>query len=105
MTSFDDKEKAAENKYARDKELEFKVHARGHKLFGLWAAGKLGLLGEEAEIYATSIVHIHLETHSHKDMLEKIKADLLEKSLKFSDHDLQTELNKAEVLAKKQIQG
>ena len=38
MTSFNEREKAFENKYKHDQELQFKVEARRNKLLGLWAA-------------------------------------------------------------------
>ena len=37
MSQFDDRKKAAENKFSHDKELEFKATARRNKLLGQWA--------------------------------------------------------------------
>ena len=42
MTTFDDRKNAFEKKFAHDEELRFKAMARRNKLFGLWAAGRLG---------------------------------------------------------------
>ncbi|NBO19216.1 MAG: DUF1476 family protein, partial [Proteobacteria bacterium] len=49
MTTFDDRDKAFENKFAHDEELKFKIHARAVKLLGLWAAGLLGKNTQESE--------------------------------------------------------
>ena len=46
MTTFDEREKAFESKFAHDEELRFKSTVRRNKLFGLWAAEKLGLSGD-----------------------------------------------------------
>ena len=45
MTTFDDREKSFERKFAMDEELKFKSEQRRNKLLGEWAAGKLGLTG------------------------------------------------------------
>ena len=43
MTTFDDRERAFENKYAHDEEMRFRAEARRDRLLGLWAAGLMGL--------------------------------------------------------------
>ena len=40
MTTFDDREKAFETKFAHDSEMQFRAEARRNKLLGLWAAGR-----------------------------------------------------------------
>ena len=42
MTTFDDREKAMENKFSHDMDLQFKARARKNNMLGLWAAGLLG---------------------------------------------------------------
>ena len=49
MTTFDDREKGFESKYALDQEQEFKAVARRNKLLGLWAAEKMGLSADSAD--------------------------------------------------------
>src|ERR1700758_5205646 len=61
MTTFDKREEAFERQFAHDEELKFKATARRNKMLGLWAAGKLGLAGAEAENYARSIVLAEFE--------------------------------------------
>ena len=56
MTTFDEREKAFENKFEHDMELQFKARARSNKLLGLWAAGLMGKSGEAAEAYGRDIV-------------------------------------------------
>ena len=45
MTTFDDREKSYEKKFALDEELKFRSEQRRNKLIGEWAAAKLGLSG------------------------------------------------------------
>jgi hypothetical protein len=88
MTTFDEREKAFERKFAHDEELRFKSTVRRNKLTGLWAAEKLGLSGEEAEAYAKSIVKADFQEAGDADVLRKLKADLAAKGIDMSDDDL-----------------
>jgi hypothetical protein len=76
MTTFDDRQKAFEAKFAHDADLKFKVAARRDKLVGLWAAGKLGLSGDAADAYAKSTVIADLEEAGDEDVVRKLVADL-----------------------------
>lgn len=76
MTTFDDREKAFENKFAHDAELKFKAEARRNKLLGLWAAGLLGHRDEAAEAYAQTVIIADLEEPGEEDVLEKLTRDL-----------------------------
>ena len=49
MTTFDEREKAFEDKYKHDQELQFKVTVRRNKLLGLWLAEMLGLSRDNVE--------------------------------------------------------
>ena len=42
MSSFDEREKSFEKKFAHDQELQFKVSARRNKYIGEWASKILG---------------------------------------------------------------
>ena len=42
MSSFDEREKSFEKKFAHDEELQFKVSARRNKYIGEWASKILG---------------------------------------------------------------
>ena len=42
MSTFDERKKAFEKKFAHDSEVQFKVEARRNKLLGLWASDLLG---------------------------------------------------------------
>ena len=61
MTSLTEREKAFEAKYEHDQEIAFKVHVRQIKLFGLWAAGRMGLSKDEASAYAKKLIDSDIE--------------------------------------------
>ena len=76
MTTFDDREKAFESKYAHDAEMQFRAEARRNKLTGLWAAGLLGKSGDDAAEYAMSVVNADFEEAGIEDVVRKVAADL-----------------------------
>ena len=76
MTAMNDREKAFENKFAHDAELQFKVNARRNKLLGLWVAEKLGKTGADAEAYAKDVVMSDFEKPGFDDVLAKISGDV-----------------------------
>ena len=76
MTSFDDREKAFEAKFAHDAEMAFKAGARRNKLLGLWAADLMGKTGAAAEAYALDVVKADFEEAGHEDVVRKVAADL-----------------------------
>jgi len=76
MTSFEDRERAFENKFAHDQEMIFKAVARRNKKLGLWAAGLLNKSGSDAEAYAMEVIRADFEEAGHEDVVRKVVADL-----------------------------
>lgn len=104
MTTFDNREKAFETKFAHDEKLDFAVEARLSKLYGLWAAEKLGLDGADADTYAGEVISANLEEPGFDDILRKVRKDFDAKKLDISDHVMQAELDICLAKAKKQIE-
>ena len=76
MTTFDDRERAFENMYARDQEMQFRVTARRNRLLGQWAAKLMGLTEVEAESYAKDVVRADFEEAGDEDVIRKVLGDL-----------------------------
>ncbi|WP_069299419.1 DUF1476 domain-containing protein [Neptunicoccus sediminis] len=76
MSTFDDREKAFENKFAHDAEMQFRAEARRNKLLGLWAADLMGKTGSEAEAYAAEVVKSDFEEAGDEDVFRKVSGDL-----------------------------
>ncbi len=56
MSIVQDRKKANERGSDPEHELELRVAARRNKLLGLWAAERMGMLGDSAVEYALSLV-------------------------------------------------
>ena len=76
MTTFDERKKAFESKFAHDEQLKFKVEARANKLLGIWAAGLLGLRGDEADKYAREVIESDFDEPGQEDVFKKVSSDL-----------------------------
>ncbi|MEX2520781.1 MAG: DUF1476 domain-containing protein [Paracoccaceae bacterium] len=101
MTSFDDRKKGFEKKFAHDAELIFKVAARRNKLLGYWLAEKLG--EADAEAYARSVVVADLEEAGDEDVMRKVMGDIGAKGAAVTEADVRAKLAVLEVQAKEQI--
>jgi hypothetical protein len=88
MTTFDKREEGFEKQFAHDEELKFKATSRRNKLLGLWAAGKMGLSGAEAEAYAKEVVIADFEEQGEDDVFRKVRADLDAKGVKEADEQI-----------------
>ena len=92
MTTFEDREKGYERKFAHDQELKFRATARRNKMLGLWAAEQLGLSGEEAQAYAKEVIKADLEIPGDVDVFRKIRRDFDAKGVQKSDHQIRSKI-------------
>ncbi|HMS21402.1 DUF1476 domain-containing protein [uncultured Sphingorhabdus sp.] len=103
MTTFDDREHAFENKFARDEEFQFKVTARRNKLVGLWAAEKMGLTPEEADAYGKSVVQADFEEAGDEDVIRKLLGDLTSAGVEADEAAIRAALDAKLVEARRQF--
>ena len=88
MTTFEERQKGFERKFAHDEELKFRVTARRNRLLGLWAAGQMGITGDDATAYAREVVKADLAEPGEEDVFRKISADFDAKGVGQSDHQI-----------------
>jgi hypothetical protein len=104
MTTFDEREKGFEARFAHDAEKEFRVTARRNRLIGLWAAERLGLTEAESEAYAKSVVQADFEEAGDEDVIRKLMGDLLKGGVEISDIELRDMLARKTAEARAQIE-
>ena len=100
MTTFDDRERAYESKFAHDAELRFKAEARRNRLLGEWAAGLLGKTGDEARAYAMTVVTADFEEPGEDDVFRKVAADLQGKA---DEATIRTKMAELTLTAREQV--
>ena len=104
MKSFEDRQKGFEAAFQRDQELAFRITARRNRLFGLWAAERLGIpAGDAAEGYAQTVVAADFEAPGDDDVVGKVRSDLAEKGIALTEAELRVELSRAAAEARRQL--
>ena len=105
MTTFDDREKAFEAKFARDEEMLFRVHARRNRLLGEWAAGLMHLTPEEGDAYRKAVVQADFEEAGDEDVIRKLLGDLTGAKVDVSEADIRAKLAEMAIEARRQLLG
>jgi hypothetical protein len=76
MTTFDDRERAFEMKFAQDEEMKFRMIARRNRLLGEWAARLMKLSPAETEAYAKDVIRADFEEAGDDDVIRKVLDDI-----------------------------
>ena len=97
MTTFDDRERGFEKRFALDQEQEFKAAARRNRALGEWAAGLMGLTDKHIAEYAQAVVKSDLEQPGEDDVLRKVFEDLKGSGVQISEGEVRMKM--AELLA------
>lgn len=105
MTTFNDRERSFEKKFALDEELKFKSEQRRNKLLGEWAAGRLGLTGPAVEEYVRAVRKADLASKGDDDVFQKIRTDFDAKQVAVSDAELRRAMADFLAAAMDQIEG
>ena len=103
MTTFDDRQRAFEAKYARDEEMQFRITARRNRLLGHWAARQMGLSETEAETYAKDVVRSDFEEAGDHDVIRKVLGDLTAAGIDCDEDQVRDALRNKEIEARRQI--
>jgi hypothetical protein len=103
MSTFDDRERAFETKYARDQEMQFRITARRNKLLGQWAANLMGLSQAEADAYASDVIRADFEEAGDEDVIRKVLGDLTSAGVECDDNRIRETLAHKTVEARRQL--
>ena len=98
MSSFEDRKKSFEKKFAHDQELQFKVSARRNKYLGEWVSEILGYNSDQEKEYIQSVIKADFAEAGDEDVFRKIKEDLKDKNL--SDEELRKKMDELNEKAK-----
>lgn len=105
MTSFSDKERAEEAKYALDEETQFRIAARRNRLLGGWAAEKMGLTAAEADAYAKEVIQADFEEAGDEDVIRKLLGDLTAAGVDVSEAEIRSALDTKAIEARRSLMG
>jgi hypothetical protein len=98
MSSFDEREKGFEKKFAHDEELQFKISARRNKYIGQWASQILRYNSEQEKEYILSVIKADFAEAGDGDVFRKIKTDLKDNNI--SDEGIRKKMDELNEKAK-----
>ncbi len=101
MSTFDEREKSFEKKFAHDEELQFKVSARRNKYIGKWVSKILGYNPDQEQYYIESVIKADFAEAGDEDVFRKVKADL--KDHKISDEEIRKKMDELNEKAKSEF--
>jgi hypothetical protein len=101
MSTFDDREKGFEKKFALDAEQEFKAAARRNRMLGEWAAGLMGL--ESVDEYVRAVVKSDFEQPGDDDVLRKVFEDLKGSGVAVSEGEVRLKMDELLAQAREAI--
>lgn len=92
MDGMKEREGAFEQKYAIDEELRFKANAQRNRMIGLWAADRLGKIGDAANEYAKEVVRASMERGNEEAVIQKIVHDFNESNVAINEAELRNKM-------------
>ena len=101
MSSFDEREKSFEKKFAHDEELQFKVSARRNKYIGQWVSQILGYNTDQEKEYIQSVIKADFAEAGDEDVFRKVKTDL--KDHKILDEEIRKKMDELNEKAKSEF--
>ena len=101
MSSFEEREKSFEKKFAHDEELQFKVSARRNKYIGEWASKILGYNPDQEKEYILSVIKADFAEAGDEDVFRKVKADLKDHNI--SDEEIRKKMDELNEKAKSEF--
>ncbi|PEQ14370.1 aldolase [Novosphingobium sp. PC22D] len=105
MTTFNDRDRGEEAKYAHDEEMMFRIQARRNRLLGEWAAGEMKLSPAEADAYAKAVVQADFEEAGDEDVIRKLLGDLTSAGVDIDEARVRSALEEKQVEARRQLMG
>ena len=101
MSSFDEREKGFEKKFAHDEELQFKVSARRNKYIGEWASKILCYNPHQEKEYIQSLIKADFAEAGDDYVFRKVKADLKDHNI--SDEEIRKKMDELNEKAKSEF--
>jgi hypothetical protein len=103
MTTFDQREKAAEFGFAREQEVAFRVAAHRNRLLARWAAIKMGLPAEHADRYAAGFAGDEFGEHDVDVIVMRLRDDFLSNGVVVAIADIRGHLENFTKIAMKEL--
>ena len=101
MSTFDEREKSFEKKFAHDEEKQFKISARRNKYLGEWVSSILKFNSDQEKEYIQAVIKYDFKEEGDEDVFQKIKNDL--KMHNISDNEIREKMKELNEKAKSEF--
>jgi len=101
MSSFEDRKKSFEKKFAHDEELQFKISAKRNKYIGEWVSQILGYDDKKKNEYIQDVIKADFAEAGDEDVFRKIKGDL--KNYNKTDDEIRKKMDELNEKAKSEF--
>jgi hypothetical protein len=105
MSTFDEREKGFEKKFAHNADLKFKAESRRNKMLAEWAGAQMGITGAALEDYVKAVRKADLAEKGDDDVMRKVAKDLADKGVKVSETDLRKQMGEFLATAVAQLES
>jgi hypothetical protein len=103
MTTFDDREKANELKFAREEELTFKAAARRNALLAEWAGEEIKYSQEEINEFAAELIKFDLTEKGYEDVFQMLSEKFAASHVEMSEHRIRKAMERLMEVARLDI--
>ncbi|WMT90038.1 DUF1476 domain-containing protein [Pelagibacterium sp. H642] len=104
MSSFDEREKGEEAKFAHDASLRFKAEARRNKHLAHWASAQMGVENaDEIANYVAEVIAADMVEGGHGDVVRKIMADFEARGVSVDANAVEAKIAEFDIQARREI--
>ena len=101
MSTFDERKKSFEKKFAYDEEKQFKISARRNKYLGEWVSSILKFNSDQEKEYIQAVIKSDFKEEGDEDVFQKLKGDL--KKYSISDNEIREKMKELNEKAKSEF--
>jgi hypothetical protein len=104
MSSFEERERAEEARFAHDATLRFKAEARRNKHLAHWASAQMGVSNaDEIANYVAEIIAADMTEAGPADVVRKVKADFDAKGVAIDEVGIEAKIAEFDAQAKAEV--
>jgi len=104
MSSFEERQRGEEAKFAHDAQLRFRAEARRNKHLAHWASAQMGVTEPDAIAnYVAEVIAADMAQVGAEDVVGKIKADFDAKGVAVSEDEIRSKISEFDAKARQEI--
>ena len=104
MSSFEERERGEEAKFAHDASLRFKAEARRNKHLAYWACAEMDVTDADAMAnYVAEVIAVDMTEAGPADVVRKVKADFDAKNVEIDEKAIEAKIAQFDIQARAEV--